>query len=131
VSFTVTTHGVAANTTAVLKAVTYPTPAVTKNLVVKRASFSAFSFSPSTVQGGSPSTGTVTLDGEAPPTGYLITLTSPYPAVLSVPASVTVPAGSRTATFTANTFAVPANTSVKVVARGASGAKDFRVYVNK
>ena len=131
VNFAITTHGIAKATTVVLKAVTYPTPAVTKNLLVKVASFLSFTFSPSTVQGGTPTTGTVTLDGEAPPAGYVITLTSPYPLVLSVPASVTVPAAGRTATFTGTTYVVPANTSVKVVARGASGAKDFRVYVNK
>jgi len=131
VNFAITTHGVAAATTAVLKASVYPTTPVTKNLLVKQASFSGFAFDPATIQGGSPTTGTVTLDGEAPPAGYVITLTSPYPAVLSVPASVTVPAGGRSATFTATSFAVKSNTSVKVVARGASGAKDFRVYVNK
>src|SRR5205807_631624 len=54
------------------------------------------------VVGGNPSTGTVTLTAAAPAGGAVVTLVSTG-AVASVPASVTVPAGATSATFTVTT----------------------------
>ncbi|HEY6272836.1 MAG TPA: Ig-like domain-containing protein [Terriglobales bacterium] len=58
---------------------------------------------PASVVAGGVSTGTVTLQNTAPTGGAVVTLSSSNPLVASVPANVTVPAGSTTATFTVNT----------------------------
>ncbi len=74
-----------------------------------------FSLNPSSVPGGTSSTGTVTLDGPAPPGGLAISLSSNLPGSASVPASVTVPAGATTASFTVTTFPVD-NTTAQLTA---------------
>jgi len=63
------------------------------------------SVSPTSVTGGSTSTGTVTLSKAAGPAGAVVSLTSDS-SNATVPVSVTVPYGSTTATFTVNTTAV-------------------------
>jgi len=70
--------------------------------------FANMTLNPTTVVGGNPSTGTVTLNGPAPPGGALVTLTSNNTAVASVQASVTVLAGATSANFAVTTFAVAA-----------------------
>ena len=71
------------------------------------------SFAPSAVTGGMSSTGKVTLTGPAPDGGAVVYLFSDNPAV-TVPASVTVLTGDKTATFTANTSAVAALQSATI-----------------
>jgi hypothetical protein len=61
---------------------------------------------PATVKGGTSSQGTVTLSGAAPTGGAVVTLTSDKKAVAKVPASITVLAGTTSATFTVNTKVV-------------------------
>ncbi len=73
------------------------------------------SVNPSSVTGGSPSTGTVTLDSAAPSGGVAVSLGSNLPGSASVPETVTVPAGSSTATFPITTFPVD-NTTVQLSA---------------
>ena len=63
---------------------------------------SSVTLNPTSVVGGNPSTGTVTLTAAAPAGGAVVTLASTG-AVASVPASVTVPAGATSATFTVTT----------------------------
>jgi uncharacterized repeat protein (TIGR03803 family) len=58
---------------------------------------------PASVAGGQTSTGTVTLSGAALSGGAVITLSSSDPSVVTVPSSVTVPAGAKSASFTAST----------------------------
>ncbi|HZH98977.1 MAG TPA: RHS repeat-associated core domain-containing protein, partial [Fimbriimonadaceae bacterium] len=60
---------------------------------------------PSTVKGGTNTTGTVTLDLAAPSGGAVVNLSSST-SYIAVPASVTVPAGQTTVTFTITTRAV-------------------------
>jgi len=55
--------------------------------------------SPQTIQGQQQSQGTVTLASNAPAGGAIVTLTSSDTSVAHVPASVTVAAGSRSASF--------------------------------
>lgn len=62
---------------------------------------------PLVVTGGNPSTGTVTLSAPAGAGGTVVPLLSSHPQHASVPASVTVPAGAKTATFPIVTTAVP------------------------
>jgi hypothetical protein len=58
------------------------------------------------VMGGASSTGTATLNGAAPPSGAVVSLTSSNTTGAQVPASVTIPAGQRAATFTVTTGSV-------------------------
>jgi hypothetical protein len=64
------------------------------------------SINPKTVTGGEPSQGTVTVADAAPAGGVVVSLSSHDTAVATVPASVTVPAGASSATFTITTNTV-------------------------
>ena len=79
--------------------VTEPPPVFVKSITV----------SPTTGVGGSPMTGTITLNNPAPTGGITVNLTSSDPA-LAVPSTATVLAGATTGTFpitvTNNTYAV-------------------------
>jgi outer membrane protein assembly factor BamB len=66
-------------------------------------SLASLTLDPTTVVGGSPSTGTITLSGPAPAGGVVVRLSSINPILVNVPASVTVAAGATSATFTART----------------------------
>lgn len=68
---------------------------------------------PTSVTGGSPSTGTVTLSALAPSGGAPVSLSSSSSAA-TVPGSVTVPAGAASTTFTVNTSSVTTSTSVTI-----------------
>ena len=61
---------------------------------------SALSVDKSQVPAGQVATVTISLTGSAPSGGVTVTLTNSDPTVASVPATVTVPAGSSSATFT-------------------------------
>lgn len=79
-------------------------------------SLASLGVNPSTVVGGSPSTGTVTLSGAALTGGVSVTLSSANSAVASVPASASVGAGSTSASFTVTTSAVTATQVVGLTA---------------
>jgi trimeric autotransporter adhesin len=64
------------------------------------------SLSPTSVSGGNPCTGTVTLNGRAPSGGTSVALSSSATTVATVPSSVVVAAGQTTANFTVTTKAV-------------------------
>ena len=72
--------------------------------------------SPSSLVGGHPATGTVTLSAPALPGGTVVTLGSSNSAVAKVPASVTVPAGTTTATFPVVTHSVQAVQNITITA---------------
>ncbi len=68
--------------------------------------------SPAEVVGGlANSQGTLTLSGNAPAGGLKVALSSSNTAAATVPASVTIPAGTRTARFTATSKTVNADTT--------------------
>lgn len=83
---------------------------------------SSLTLNPTSVNGGSPSTGKLTLSGAAPSGGAAISLASSSSSVASVPGSVTVPAGGTIATFQVTTMAVAGSTSVTLSASLPSGA---------
>jgi hypothetical protein len=89
----------------------------------------AVTLKPTSVTGGSSSTGTVTLSSAAPRGGTTIALASSLPAVATVPASISVAAGTSTATFTAATKAVTSTTSVTISASHSGGTKTAVVSV--
>ena len=64
----------------------------------------AITVAPTSVVGGASATGTVRLASAAPVGGVAINLSSSLPNTASVPASVTVPGGATSATFTVTTF---------------------------
>jgi len=76
----------------------------------------SLSISPQTVQGQSQPQGTITLANPAPNGGALVQLASSNTTVARVSANVTVPAGSRTATFTIDTSTVVGPTAVVITA---------------
>src|SRR5215471_7362510 len=71
---------------------------------------------PAAVIGGASSTGTVTLPGAAPAGGTVVTLSSSDTSAATVPASVTVAAGTTTKTFTVTSKPVAAQASVTISA---------------
>jgi len=76
---------------------------------------SSITLSPGSVNGGSSSTGTVTLSLPAPSGGAMINLSSNNISA-TVPTSVMVAAGATSATFAVNTSAVTASTPVTISA---------------
>jgi hypothetical protein len=80
---------------------------------------SAIALSPATLAGGNSSQATVTLSSAAPSGGAVVQLSSSNAAVATVPASVTVPAGASSATFTVSTAPVTATASATIT--GAAG----------
>ena len=83
---------------------------------------SGVAVNPSSVAGGTTSTGTVTLSGAATSAGAVVSLASNTSAA-TLPASVTVPAGATTAQFAVSTLAVSTDTVATLSASlGAIGA---------
>jgi hypothetical protein len=114
------TQAVSADTLVTLSAALGETT-LTRQLLVKATpgatSVDHFFLDPLDVPGGTPSTGTVVLNGVAPSGGASVTLQSGNTAVATMPASVTVPAGSNRVSFTVTTFPVSSSTSVNLTAR--------------
>ncbi len=71
---------------------------------------------PKTVTGGTNANAFVQMSAAAPPSGIQLTLTSSNPAVASVPATYTVPAGKTYVTFPIATFQVGALKTVNITA---------------
>jgi hypothetical protein len=84
---------------------------------------------PTTVTGGSPSTGTVTLSGPASGYGAAVNLSSSASAA-TVPASVTVASGAASATFTVSTTGVTTGTPVTITASYGGTTKTTSLTVN-
>ena len=76
---------------------------------------SSLTLSPTSVIGGTSSTGTVTLSGPAPAGGAQVALSSNNSAA-SVPSSVIVPAGASSASFRVNTSVVLVSTTATISA---------------
>ena len=87
----------------------------TAMLTVNPIVVSSVSLDPSAVLGGSGnSTGTVTLNANAPTGGATVTLTSSNAGAATVPATVLVPAGASSATFTVTSLVVSTATNVTI-----------------
>ena len=86
------------------------------------------SASPSTVFAGYTAVGTVNLNASAPAGGVNVTLTSSDTSVFTVPASVTILAGQKSATFTITARAVSSQSQRVITATyGTSSASFFTV----
>jgi uncharacterized repeat protein (TIGR03803 family) len=71
---------------------------------------------PVNVVGGKSSAGTITLSGPAPSGNAVVTLSSSNSSVVAVPATVTVPAGATSASFTVSTKRVKSTQTVSIKA---------------
>jgi hypothetical protein len=111
----ITTQGVASKTLVKILATL---GAVTKGttLTVKPAALLSVKMSPTSLYGGGTSTATVSLNGEAPPAGAVITLASSDTSVASLPATVTIPGGTTSAPVTVQTQPVIPTTTVTISA---------------
>lgn len=85
---------------------------LTKEIEVRALTLSSLVLSTSSVTAGTSATGTVTLN-VAVSLDTTVDISSQFPGIASVPVTVTIPAGSRTGTFTINT-ASPGATSKNV-----------------
>ncbi|MFN0028441.1 MAG: putative Ig domain-containing protein [Acidimicrobiales bacterium] len=94
------------------------------------ASLSSVTVAPTSVDGGSPATGTISLSSAAPSGGAAVTLASSNSSVASVPASVTVPAGATSATFPLTTTTVSAQTAVTITATAGSVTLTATITIN-
>src|SRR5882724_4119362 len=84
---------------------------------------STLTLSPSSVFGSTSSTGTVTLTNPAGHNGATVTLTNTNPNYVSIPASITIPSGQTSGTFTANTsFLISDQTATITATFGGSSA---------
>lgn len=119
-TFTITTNPVINDVTANIVA-RYGNDMVQAPLRIVPPRLQSLTFNPSQVRGEQTSIGTVTLDQPAPPNqDIVVTLESTNTGVVTVPASVTIQRGTRTATFIANTKKVSRGITVEVFARRGS-----------
>jgi hypothetical protein len=129
-TFTITTSAV---TTASSLTIT-----ATRNGVSKTATItvnpvrvvSTLTLNPTSVRGGTNSTGTVTLTGIATE-AVVVTLTSGTTAAARVPTSVTVPAGSTTATFIITTLTQTATRTSVITARTGTTSRTATLSVTR
>ena len=110
-TFTITTSAVSANASSVISATFGATQSATLTVT---AGLSSVTVSPTSVVGGNNSTGRVTLSGAAPTGGAVVNLQSSNTSAAQLPASVTVPGGSTSATFTITSSGVGSSTPVSI-----------------
>ncbi len=89
---------------------------VANNCIVSRVVTPTISATSVTFEGGTPVTGTVSLDAVAPAGGTTVGLTSSVPTLVTVPATVLVPAGSVSATFAVTSIQTAVETPVTLTA---------------
>jgi hypothetical protein len=87
-------------------------------------------FSPATIGYGQTSTGAVVLNDNAPSGGFSVGLSSADPAAAPVPASVLVPVGTKSQTFSVTAGAVTSQTPVTVTASTGSTSAMGMLTVN-
>jgi hypothetical protein len=125
-TFTVTTTAVASQVTAAITAT--GSPPLSRNLVIRPMSATAFAMSPNRVAPGSTSTGTVTLACVAGPGAVTVNLSTSNPLV-TVPASIVIPAGAPSGTFTATVGATSTSTAVTMTATLPGGTRTTSLTV--
>jgi hypothetical protein len=124
VGFAIQTHAVSTDRVVTISA-TIDGSTLTRELTVRATPAAtraqSFFLDPFDVEGGNPASGLVVLDGAAPAGGAAVTLTSGNTSVATMPATVTVPAGSDRVSFTISTSPVSTNTTVSLTARYGNG----------
>jgi hypothetical protein len=130
-NFTVTTRKVP-STRQVLITVSAGGGAVTasRSLTVNPPALTGLTFNPSVVTMGRATAGTLTFESSVAD-GSLVTLSASPANLVTLPSSVTVPAGRTSFSFTVTTRTVTADTTVTVTARYGSSVRTgtFRIVV--
>ena len=128
-SFTIKTTPVATSSSATITA-SYSGASSSTTLTVKAPAVKSLTLNPTSVRGGyANSIGTVTLTGPAPGGGRVVPLTSSNTSIAKVPSSVTVPAGSSSATFTVTTYRVSSTLYVTISASNGGVTKSANLTV--
>jgi uncharacterized repeat protein (TIGR03803 family) len=132
VSFTLGTTNTTTSCTAPVYAQS-GTTTVSTNFTVNPGSssltVSSLTLNPSSVTGGSSSTGTVILSAAAPSGGSVVSLSSNSSSA-NIPSSVTVPSGSTSATFTVTTTSVTKTTTATITATLGSSSQQVSLTIN-
>jgi hypothetical protein len=120
-TFTVNTAPELVNTSKIITANrpaqgTYTNQTKTGTLFVDANFLTNLVLNPTTVLSGQSSTGTITISNTAQAGGVVVNLSSSNPNIATVPASVTVPAGSTNATFQVTTLATATDSVVQISA---------------
>ncbi len=114
-TFAVHTMPVTSDTSVVIRA-SYHSVTKTAGLTLLPPALVALTFDPPEVTGGNGATGTVALNGVAPPSGVSVAFSSSNPAVAPVPGNVMIGGGAIKATFVAWPNPVTARTPVTISA---------------
>lgn len=93
-----------------------PTPTPPSPPPAEPATLEAFTLSSTSVEGQAEPTGTVRLTAAAPSGGAMVRLESKDTDIVKVPATVTVPEGATSASFTIDTATVPTTVVVELTA---------------
>lgn len=91
-------------------------------------SVTSLSVTPSKVFGGDPSVGTVRINQNAGAAGFTVNLSS-TDASAKVPATVVVPAGKQSASFTVSTIPVSVDATSQISGSGGGGSASFPIRV--
>jgi len=113
--FLVNTSGVPSNVSA---AVTGKLGTTTKKapFTITPATLADLTLSPASVVGGTATVGTVSLNGFAPVGGIVVSLSDSSTSLITLPPSVSIPAGASSADFNVTTGSVGAETGVLILA---------------
>ena len=126
-TFAVTTSGVSSSVVSTVTA-TLNGSTESATITVNSATFNSFSLSSPTVVGSNPVSGTLSLSGAAPPSGIVIAL-STNSKVITLPASITIPAGSSSATFSIQTASVSTTQTAAISATSSVGFQSANLTV--
>ncbi len=113
-NFQVTTLGVDGQTTVTITG-TLNSTQQSATLTITATSIASVSVNPTSVTGGTSSIGTVSLTGNAGPSGVVVSMKSDNVAA-SIPSTVTILSGQKSANFTVSTIGVNAKQVVNVSA---------------
>ncbi len=128
-TFPVTTSPVTAATAVTITA-TQPGNTAKATCNIEPPVISGFSLSPSTLVGGASSTATISIDGTAPTGGITITLSS-NSTHATLPKTVTIAAGQKSAQVTIKTTPVTATTTATLTAVSGSKTLTAPLVINK
>ena len=123
--FTVVTPYELASTQTIITATrpaqnNYPIQSITGTLFVTAQNLTTFTISPTEVGGGGTSTGTVIINQAAPDGGVVVNISSSDTSVATVPATVLIPSGATSATFSIKTGVLGSTQTATITAQRGS-----------
>ena len=127
-TFPLATQGVASSIAASIIG-SYAGVSKSASLTVNAVALSTLSVNPDTVVGGGTATGSVSLNGQAPPGGALILLASSDNAAATVPNTVLMAAGTSSASFhiTSKRLRATRSTTISAIYAGATRSAKLKV----